>query len=165
MEGCGWISVAVNAGLATQGSAEAILKVSHVKKSRTANEITAAALYMLVAEAHTANSPDVSFESWVNEQTIKIPMFRFWLTLLNLEILLLSFVRSLRERNYSLFRECLKQMLPWFFIIDHHNYARWLSVHVADLESLPTSAPDVHAEFCNGNFALRKTQKPFSALA
>jgi hypothetical protein len=165
MDGCGWISVAVNAGLVTQGSAEAILKVSHVKKSRTAHEITAAALYMLVDQAHTANSPDVSFETWVNEQATKIPMFRYWLTLLNLETLLLSFVRSLREGKYNLFRECLKQMLPWFFLFDHPNYARWLSVHVADLELLPTSAPDVHAEFCNGNFALRKTQKPFSALA
>lgn len=51
------------------------------------------------------------------------------------------------------------------FSFHHPNYARWLTVHIADLESLSTNAPDVHAEFCKGNFVLRKTQRPFSALA
>lgn len=40
----------LNAGLTTQGSADAILKGAHVKKSQTAREITAAALFVLLNE-------------------------------------------------------------------------------------------------------------------
>ncbi|KAJ2938093.1 hypothetical protein O0L34_g19419 [Tuta absoluta] len=165
MAGCGWISVVVNAGMTARGTAEALLKVTQVKKSRTAHEITAAALYKLLNEAHHADSTDISLESWADEKTAELPTFKFWLTSLKLEVLLLFFVRSIREGNYNSFKECLKEMMPWFFIFHHPNYARWLSVHIADLEALPVNAPDVHGEFSKGNFVIRKTQKPFSALA
>lgn len=33
------------------------------------------------------------------------------------------------------------------------------------MELLPTKAPEVYAEFLKGNFVIRKTQRPFSALA
>lgn len=115
MTGCGWISIVVNAGLTPRGSAEALLKVTYVKKSRTAHEVTVAALYKLLIAAHAADSPDVPLETWTDEKADKSPTFKFWLTLLNLEILLLSFVRSLREGNYNLFKECLKEMISWFF--------------------------------------------------
>lgn len=54
--------------------------------------------------------------------------------------------------------------MPWFFIFDHHNYARWSSVHIEDLEKLPFTAPDVHKDFEDGKFVVRKTSNPFSAI-
>ena len=78
------------------------------------------------------------------------PTFFFWLTLLNLEILLLEFVRSVRQGNNEKYKDCLRRMLPWFFILDRQNYARWLAVHWADLEDLEKTVPAVHEEFLKG---------------
>ena len=52
-------------------------------------------------------------------------------------------------------------MVPWFFALDHHNYARWASVHIRDLENLP---PDVFDEFQRGRWVVSKTGRRFSAM-
>lgn len=56
-------------------------------------------------------------------------------------------------------------MLPWFFAMNHSNYARWLPVHLRDMRSLDQMVPDVAAEFKKGLFTVNKTAKRFSAMA
>ena len=53
--------------------------------------------------------------------------------------------------------------MPWFFALDHYNYARWVPVHLRDMESLPTSIKDQFE--VNGTWVARKTQNRFSAMA
>ena len=55
-------------------------------------------------------------------------------------------------------------MVPWFFSLDHTNYARWLPIHLRDMYRLNDVAPDVAAQFQQGKFAVSKTSKPFSAI-
>ena len=38
-------------------------------------------------------------------------------------------------------------LVKWFFIFNHVNYARWLSVHIQDLLSLPIACPQLCQEF------------------
>lgn len=53
-------------------------------------------------------------------------------------------------------------MAPWFFALDHHHYARWVPVHLRDMESLPES---IREEFIiNGHWVVRKTRNRFSAM-
>lgn len=47
----------------------------------------------------------------------------------------------------------------------HHNYARWLSVHIRDLLSLPSEHPLLWEEFEAGNFVAAKSHKRFSKMA
>lgn len=163
MEGCGWVSVMVSAGLATETSAVSLMNVHHLKKSRTAHEVTAATLFILLKEAYEEENTHTTMETWIEDRSAASHMFYFWILVLNLEVLLLRFVRSLRSRNYREYLSCLKQMAPWFFSQDRVNYARWLPVHIKDLVQLPQTAPDVHSEFENGNFSFPKTTKRFSA--
>lgn len=162
---CGWVGAIGNSGIATEAPAESCLKVTHVTKARGLHQVTACALYQLLRDAYLANSSDGSMEAWIVGKAALSPTFLFWLTVLNLQVILLSFVRSLREGNYILFKTSLKKMIPWFFLFDHTNYSRWLPVHMKDLEELPTKAPDVDMQFHMGNFVIRKTSNPFSALA
>lgn len=125
--------------------------MTHVTKARHVHEITASTLYSLMQDAFlNFSSESQTFEEWINESREKSPTFLYWLTLLNLEILYLCFVRSLRVGDYSLFIESVKKMMPWFFVFNHSNYSRWLSVHIKDLEELPVLAPMVHKEFVAG---------------
>ena len=57
------------------------------------------------------------------------------------------------------------QLLPWIFALDHFLYARWLSVHVSDIDILAETNPDVYVEFEeNDNFVVAGTINKFSPM-
>ena len=56
-------------------------------------------------------------------------------------------------------------MLPWFFALNHTNYARWLPVHLRDMSALQQTAPGVFLQFEKGLFTVHKTPRRFSAIA
>ncbi|XP_076078833.1 uncharacterized protein LOC143048849 [Mytilus galloprovincialis] len=56
-------------------------------------------------------------------------------------------------------------LIPWFFALDHPNYARWLPIHVRDMFALDTIAPSIATEFESGHFVVHKTHSTFSAIA
>ena len=53
----------------------------------------------------------------------------------------------------------------WPFSLDHINYARWMSVHIHDMNLLSSTHPNIHQKFTNGSFVLNKTEKVFSSIA
>ena len=54
-------------------------------------------------------------------------------------------------------------MVPWFFALDHHNYARWIPIHIRDMESLPASILKEFEE--NGHWVIHKTTNRFSSIS
>ena len=66
-------------------------------------------------------------------------------TVLDFELLCLQLVRAIREADFSLYLKAIRELLPWMFALDSHNYARWLSVHYRDMCELPLKHPDVYA--------------------
>ena len=92
----------------------------------------------------------------------KCPTYFFWDLILRYEVLILLFVRAHRERDFSLYREVLRELAPLFFAMDHVKYARWLPVHIRDMYSLPEKIRD---EFqSNGNWVVAKSVRSFSAM-
>ena len=70
----------------------------------------------------------------------------------------------MREGNFKLFVKILISLVKWFSIFDHYNYARWLSVHIQDLLSLPITCPQLYQEFERGNFVLQISSREFSRI-
>ena len=56
-------------------------------------------------------------------------------------------------------------MLPWFFALNHTNYARWLPVHFRDMSALQQTAPGVFLQFEKGLFSVHKSPRRFYAIA
>ncbi|KAK3920030.1 Chromosome-associated kinesin KIF4 [Frankliniella fusca] len=106
----------------------------------------------------------LSFEEWRESRSNEIPQFRYWSTAMTLCLIVLQFVRAQRTANFDLYVKSLRQLLPWFFALDHVHYARWLSVHLRDLATLHETHPSVHREFQRGLFVARTTQRAFSAM-
>ena len=50
--------------------------------------------------------------------------------------------------------------MPWFFVFDHQNYARWVPVHIRDMKTLPAGITDQLHKF----WVFPKTQNRFSAM-
>ena len=154
LEGSGWTTALANANVATPGTAESFVKAASVTRSRRAHQVPACSLFILLQKAYikykegvaNENQDDViSFDSWYTQQVSTTPQFQYWHTALQLELLLLIFLNSLRAADFELYVDALSNMLPWFFAMNHSNYARWLPVHLRDMRSLDQMVPDVAA--------------------
>ena len=92
-------------------------------------------------------------------------MFHYGKIIFDLQILILMFIQSERERDYTLYAQVLKSIIKYIFAFNHYNYARWFTIYVDDLMELELVCTNVYKEFCSGNFVIRKTINPFSAIA
>ena len=175
LEDSGWTNTLVQADIASSGTANSFIHASHVTKTRHAHQLTAASLYTLLQQAYSedctpndsnAMQPDSPpFEEWCIQRAKASVHFDYWLKTLSLELLLLRYIRSLREGNFQLYVESLTQIMPWVFALDHTHYSRWLSVHIRDMMTLAEKHPHVLAEFKSGHFVVHKTSNKFSAMA
>jgi len=68
----------------------------------------------------------------------------------------LLYVRPIREGDFKLYVDALTKIVPWFFSLEHTNYARWIPVHLRD-STLKDIHPKVFEEFLKGNFLVKKT--------
>ncbi len=55
----GWTDILVTSEVTTPGTADSVLKVSHVTKTRHAHQVTAAALYVLQRKAYNSYTSTV----------------------------------------------------------------------------------------------------------
>lgn len=171
MDGSGWVQCLVNAGVATSGVADAFIGASHVKRTRYAHTVTAAALYISQQRAYSKYCDDLpesirsSYVQWCSDKGNSSVQFLYWNTVLELELIILTFVRSVREGNFELYVESLRNLAPWFFCLDHTNYARWLSVHLRDMLNLEITHPNIAVEFKKSKFTVSKSNKHFSNIS
>ena len=69
-------------------------------------------------------------------------------------------MRAHREKNLFLYVEALEKIVGFFFAFDHYNYGRWVSVHIRDMSSIPSS---IKQDFIN-NRVVSKSQHIFSSI-
>ena len=81
--------------------------------------------------------------------------------LIQLETLLFTFIKSLRDADFELFLDCLKIINKRMFSLDHLHCARWLTVFIKDLEQLN---PEVLNAFKKGYFTVKPSKKIFSNI-
>ena len=105
------------------------------------------------------------FQDWIDEKASESFMFHNWKTTFDLQIPILMFIQSQRERDFTLYVQVLKSIMKIIFTFSHNNYTQWLTIHVDDAIKLELVFPYVHQEFCSANFIFRKTINPFSAIA
>ena len=122
LKSSGWDSALVQTDITTSGRADAILKASHITRSRYAHQVSACALHILQQRAYKAsivdNSEPDDFTTWVQKQCEAHPQFLFWPTALELELLVPEFVRSTREGNFALYIQIVGKLVPWMFALD-----------------------------------------------
>ena len=64
----------------------------------------------------------MSVEEWLSHNAETSPQFQFWSMVLQLEVDVMIFVRSIREADFLLYRDALDKIVQWFFAFDHTNY-------------------------------------------
>ena len=172
LTGSGWTAILVQSEVTTSGRADAILKGSHVTRSRYIHQVKAAVLHLLQVSAFQKyieslgqEDQQIDFKSWSSSKSSEIPQFKYWDLVLELELLSMQLVRSFREANFEHYVQCLGQIVPWMFAFDHTNYVRWLPIHIKDMVQLKERVPSVYEEFNKGNFVVQKSTHVFSTMA
>lgn len=171
LHGSGWVEALAQANISSQGKAESFLKAAHVSRTRRAHQITATSLYILQHRAYDnycqtqTDQVPLAFEDWCSQRAENIPQFQYWSIVLELELLVLVFVRSLREGSFSMYLDALTELAKWFHAMDHTHYARWIPVHLRDMTELPRTHPSIAQAFRVGHFTVQKTKKVFSSMA
>ena len=163
----GWTTAIEEAGIATSGMSESFLHVSNIAKTRRVHQITACALFKLMKAAYEDDmeEEDLNFDDWCSKKCGEQPSFMYWFMVLELELSLLTFIRSFREGNFDAYRKSIEKLMPYFFANDNIHYSRWLTIHLHDMITLSDCHPDVYEEFQRGHFALHKSQRAFSGMA
>ena len=113
LEGSGWTNALVQADIASSGTANSFIHAKHVTKTRHAHQVTAASLYTLMQQAYNeeciSDDKDVmppislSFEEWCILQAKASVHFDYWHKTLSLQLLVLRYIRSIREGNFQLY--------------------------------------------------------------
>jgi hypothetical protein len=102
---------------------------------------------------------------WAARHRTDNPMFMFWSTAKDLELLMCRFIRSLREGDFPLYIQIYDEVCSWFHAMDHTNYALLLPRHVRDMVQLPHMQTQLYTEFLNGNFVVQKSGCKFCLIA
>ena len=104
LESSGWTGTLVQACVSTSGKADTFLKAAHITRTRRAHQVTACFLHQALEEAHQEhvkttepNTEPMSLEGWCTVQQESQPMFKFWFLVLQLQLTILVFVRSIRS--------------------------------------------------------------------
>ena len=98
------------------------------------------------------------FEEWGSNQS---PTFRFWVMFLRAVSVMLMNIRAEREGDWPMHLQSVYCMLPYFFVCNRTNYARWAPVYLLDMLALPA---EVEAAFQSGDFAVRETPGRFNGI-
>ena len=95
----------------------------------------------------------------------KNPLFNVTRQYMRMVMEMLQFIRAVRTSDWVLHLQALQVFTKYFFAHDRLNYARMMPLYLAEMSSLPTTNPDVHAEFLSGNWVVNKNSTvPFCAL-
>ncbi|GFO36797.1 hypothetical protein PoB_006330200 [Plakobranchus ocellatus] len=124
------------ASVASSRVIESFRKGIPCHQDKTCIQVPAAVLYVLLHQAfhkYCGSNPQskLTFNQYISEMANIQAQFVYWTLVPDLELTLLLFVRSV---------QCLLQLLPWFFALDHVN-SRWGSVHIRDLIMLERHTP------------------------
>ena len=119
LEGSGWTDAIINAGIATSGVADSLIKVAHLSRTRHAYQITAAALHILQHQAYDMylqNVPNAEehllFTDWCEKMSVEQPQFMYWSLVLKLQLSILKLMGLLRSANVTEYVESLGLLIP-----------------------------------------------------
>ncbi|KAK3765688.1 hypothetical protein RRG08_026164 [Elysia crispata] len=90
---------------------------------------------------------------------------QFWVKYMDKVWLLLRFPRATKTNNFMAHLQCLQELCPLFFAMDHQNYARYASAYLVSLINLPHSHPGADDLLKNWGFSVSRSQVPASRTA
>ena len=157
----GWKTVLSQADILSSGRAHSTLSGHHIKRTRYVHQVSLVLQSLLKINAYTEYTSPINdhktFDVWNKKQSDEIHMFKYWSLVIDVDLLMCLFVRSLREGDFHLYVQVCDELCPWFYALDHSNNANWLPIHARDMVEPNVKHPAVYDEYVKRNFTLQKS--------
>ena len=127
LEGSGWTSALCEANIAITGTPDSFLKAAHQVSALALNK-----LLLCAWEDFQESSSETSFSEWKDNLFRKSPTFRNWNIILELEILVLIFVRAHRIRTLHSIYNHWRLWHHGFLLLTEHKYSHWIPIHILE---------------------------------
>ncbi|XP_046845101.1 uncharacterized protein LOC124438948 [Xenia sp. Carnegie-2017] len=106
-----------------------------------------------------------NYEQFVEKSSIKSKTFAFWSMYIKMTEILLHFIRATREVDWNLHLASFRCMLPWFFICDRINYARYGTAYWLEMTALENTHPEIVPDLSTTFAVQRQDCHGFSAVS
>ncbi|GFR84602.1 hypothetical protein ElyMa_002421300 [Elysia marginata] len=93
---------------------------------------------------------------------------QFWIQYMDRVWLLLHFLTKLKAtktNNFHLHVSCLNKLCPLLFSMNHHNYAKYLSIYFVSLANLNHSHPGAKKILMDNGFSVSRSNTPAGRIA
>ena len=134
----------------------AVVDINDIQCARYSLQVASCAVFWKLKDAYVQSSSLLPILDWLEH---------YWKLILDFKVLVLVFIRSIREGNFQVYIQSVISLCKWYFALDHIHYSRWCTVQCFDLMLLETLCPDVYKEFVAGHFLFQKTNPKFSRPA
>ena len=124
IQGSGWVEAFVQANITTTGRIDSFLNGSKVKRTRYVHQLSLEVLIKLAHNAFNDQSKFNNYIDWRNHIIQENANASYWFQLIQLEMLLFTFIKSVRDTDFELILDCLKSKNKWMFLLDHLHYTR-----------------------------------------
>ena len=89
----------------------AVVDVNQIKRARYCVQVTLCALYRKLVDAAKKEDTALTPIQWLNNKSSSSGMCYYWSLVIDLQIEILAFVRSIREGNFHLYVQSLRNLL------------------------------------------------------
>ena len=99
----------------------------HLKRTRYVHHVFLLAgsiLKLEASEVHQASAGPCPKVNWDAAMRLSSKQYAFWSLVMDLEMLLCRFVRSLRDGYFDLYVQVIDELCGWLFIFDQTHYSR-----------------------------------------
>ena len=130
----------------------AVVDVNNIKRAWYTFQIALCALFIKLHEAASVSKTDLSPNDWLTHKSKDNTSFLYWKCVIDLQIKLSFYVRSICEGNFKLHVEVLYKLLSWYCTYNHFLYMttmHWLVLYITE-----TKFPDVYNFLSKGNVSL-----------
>lgn len=92
------------------------------------------------------------------------PVFKMACSYMDMVQSMLCFIRSVRTSDWNLSLASLHDFLKYFFAFNRLNYARMISLYLAEMDVLQLTDPDIWKNVIEGKWVVNRNAVPFCAL-
>ena len=89
---------------------------------------------------------------------------QFWMTYAKIVGLIQLTQCAIKINDTELHSFALFEVTSIFFMTNHHNYARWVSLYLLDFANLETSQPNLQKISTEGGFSINRTGKSSASV-
>ena len=106
IQGSGWVEAFAQVNITTAGRIDSFLNGSKVKRTRYAHQLSLAVLTKLSHNGFDDQSEFNNYMDWRNHLMEENANATYWFQLIQLAKLLFTFIKSLRDADFTLFLDC-----------------------------------------------------------